>query len=338
MFTKLELTNFTAFEHLDIEFSPGINVLVGANGTGKTHLMKLLYCIQDSLLPLKSLEKKLKTVFRPRNEDLHRLTRRNQGGTRTEITAQWNDMLFEFVRPVNFFWYDNSNQFFSESAILDHIESPVFIPVKEFLSFAPGFISLYDKYSLNFDEVYYDILKLAYLPKRKGGLDKQDQEILETIQSLIGGQVVTEGESFFLSQGNSNLEMHLVAEGYRKLALIWQLINNGSLSKGNTLFWDEPEANLNPSMMQYVAKILLLLAQRGIQIFVATHNYAFLKEIDLQKEETPVTYFALNDTGKNGVEVCSSSSYSTIYPNKIADEYLRLYDQEIQKSFNGGLK
>ncbi|MBF0261844.1 MAG: AAA family ATPase [Magnetococcales bacterium] len=338
MFTKLELSNFTAFEHLDIEFSPGINVLVGANGTGKTHLMKLLYCIQDSLLPLKSMKAKLISVFRPGYGNFHRLTRHTQGGTRTKITAHWYDEHRLRFSPIELIWNDKSIELSSRITILDYIEPPIFIPVKEFLSFAPGFISLYDKYSLNFDEIYYDILKLAYLPKRKDRPHNQDNEILEIIQNLIGGKVVTEGENFFLSQGNSNLEMHLVAEGFRKLALIWQLIDNGSLSKGNTLFWDEPEANLTPSMMPYVAKILLLLAQRGIQIFVATHNYAFLKEIDLQKEQTPVTYFGLNDTGSKGVEVNTASSYSTISPNKIAYEYLRLYDQEIQKAFRGGLK
>ena len=41
--TRLQLENFTAFESLDMELSPGINVLVGANGTGKTHIMKVCY-------------------------------------------------------------------------------------------------------------------------------------------------------------------------------------------------------------------------------------------------------------------------------------------------------
>ena len=41
--TRVRLENFTAFAELDLELSPGINVLVGANGTGKTHLMKVCY-------------------------------------------------------------------------------------------------------------------------------------------------------------------------------------------------------------------------------------------------------------------------------------------------------
>lgn len=41
--TKVKFENFTAFKKLEVEFSPGINALIGANGTGKTHLMKACY-------------------------------------------------------------------------------------------------------------------------------------------------------------------------------------------------------------------------------------------------------------------------------------------------------
>ena len=39
--TRLKLERFTAFKNLEFKPSRGINVLVGANGTGKTHLMKV---------------------------------------------------------------------------------------------------------------------------------------------------------------------------------------------------------------------------------------------------------------------------------------------------------
>ena len=38
--TRIHLENFTSFANLEQEFSPGINVIIGANGTGKTHLLK----------------------------------------------------------------------------------------------------------------------------------------------------------------------------------------------------------------------------------------------------------------------------------------------------------
>jgi energy-coupling factor transporter ATP-binding protein EcfA2 len=44
---KISLKNITVFEKLDISFSPGINILIGENGTGKTHIMKILYAISQ---------------------------------------------------------------------------------------------------------------------------------------------------------------------------------------------------------------------------------------------------------------------------------------------------
>lgn len=36
MITNLQLQNFTAFTDLAIDFSPGINIVIGENGTGNT--------------------------------------------------------------------------------------------------------------------------------------------------------------------------------------------------------------------------------------------------------------------------------------------------------------
>ena len=43
---SLRLQNFTAFQDTTFAFVPGINVLVGENGTGKTHVLKVLYAWQ----------------------------------------------------------------------------------------------------------------------------------------------------------------------------------------------------------------------------------------------------------------------------------------------------
>ena len=36
---RIKFQNYTVFEDQQMEFSPGINVIIGENGTGKTHLM-----------------------------------------------------------------------------------------------------------------------------------------------------------------------------------------------------------------------------------------------------------------------------------------------------------
>lgn len=40
---NVKIKNFTVFHDADIDFASGINIIIGENGTGKTHLMKILH-------------------------------------------------------------------------------------------------------------------------------------------------------------------------------------------------------------------------------------------------------------------------------------------------------
>ena len=324
MFTSIRTKKFTAFDNLDMQFVPGINVFVGANGTGKTHLLKLMYALQYASQDKKDLpttEQKLARVFRPAEGQLSRLVRRKSGGgrDRAEVHVAWGDESLQISFGTG-----------AREAVVKgawhQVSTPVYIPVKEMLSMAPGFRSIYSKYDTQFEEVYADIIDLAYVPFLKGPLDSDRQALLEVIRKVVDGRVISEGENFFLKNSSGKLEITLVAEGMRKLALLSLLIQNGSLQSGTTLFWDEPEANLNPSMMQHVARALLTLSRLGVQMFAATHSYSFLKEIELQREKDQnVRYFSLFlSKDQEGVQVKPAENYAAIEPNLIADEYTRI--------------
>lgn len=45
MLKSVEIKNLTVFPKAKLEFSPGLNVFIGENGTGKTHLLKILYTV-----------------------------------------------------------------------------------------------------------------------------------------------------------------------------------------------------------------------------------------------------------------------------------------------------
>jgi len=40
---NVKLKNISVFKSLDLNISPGINIVIGENGTGKTHLLKMIY-------------------------------------------------------------------------------------------------------------------------------------------------------------------------------------------------------------------------------------------------------------------------------------------------------
>ena len=43
---SIKLENFTVFENISCDFSLGLNMFIGENGTGKTHLLKVLYAFK----------------------------------------------------------------------------------------------------------------------------------------------------------------------------------------------------------------------------------------------------------------------------------------------------
>lgn len=296
MLTGIKIENFTAFDSLDIRLSKGINVLIGANGTGKTHLMKLLYGAmqQADSSTLKTMDQTLQGLFLP--DTLGRLVKRSLGRGKGEFSVyrKEDDGVERSIR------YELSTLGKSQTVNSRIWSRPrqynvVYIPVKDMLANSPGFKSLYEKRELYFESVYADIITMALLPPTKGPGSKEKGKLLDMIQGVIDGKVEKKNEKFYLKNARGNLEFTLLAEGYRKLGLLYSLIQNESISPGSVLFWDEPEANLNPRLASQVVKILLELQRMGTQIFIATHDYVMLKELELSNDPSrdDVAYHAL---------------------------------------------
>ena len=341
--TRVKLENFTVFESLDLEPSPGINVLVGANGTGKTHLLKVCYAACEVSRSEDSLGSKLVKVFLPSGHPSGRLgrliNRGNEGKTATlEIFRGLSriDVRLSSNNTDPLYPYISGTRDWSSSPV----ERSVYIPVKEMLSNAPGFRSLYAAREIHFEEVYADILDRAYLPPLRGSVLGHRKRLLDTLEGAMGGKVTVRNEEFFLSDEQGEIEFTLLAEGMRKLGLLWLLIRNGSLKEGAVLFWDEPETNLNPKLYGVVIEVLLELQRLGVQVFLATHDYVILKEIDLQaREEDKVAFHSLSRSEETGeIECRTSGSYSAIHPNAIADTFSSIYDRHVRRALEGMVK
>jgi len=334
--TRIQLYRFTAFESLDLELSPGLNVFVGANGTGKTHLMKAAYAACDVSKTRRGFAEKLVRVFLPSADALGRLVKRRGESSHGEVAVHRRDKRLQLR-------FSNHAKTVSKASLTgmtqwtdDPLES-VYIPVKEMLSNAPGFRALYSQREIHFEEIYADLLDRAYLPIKKGPRDNPRKRLLNILQKAMAGKVEVRDEEFFLRNPRGNLEFSLLAEGTRKLALLWVLIQNDTLTNGSVLFWDEPETNLNPRLFGVLMDILLELQRNGVQIFLATHDYVVLKELDLRrKEEDHIAFHALYQEESGRELACrTASSYQGIHPNAIADAFGDLYDREIQRSLGG---
>jgi energy-coupling factor transporter ATP-binding protein EcfA2 len=310
--THATVASFGPFQALDLDFSPGLNVIVGENGAGKSQLLKLLYTTTAVLSagdgdrgPTKghlnsAIARKLLGVFRPWS--LGRLTNRRQGRVRCEASIDYRGL-----GSLAFGFASNSSSEVKvdllPSRFLD--ETPAFIPTRELLSIYRGLAALYDERAVDFDETWRDTALLLARPVRRGVKEATVQRVLRPITEALGGGRIYENNSgeFVLSQpGLGNLEMHLVAEGFRKLGMVAQLVASGVLLEGGYLFWDEPEANLNPKTLRQVAETIVALAQSGVQVFLATHSVFLLRELEmhtLDAVNVPISFIGLHrdDTG-----------------------------------------
>ncbi len=344
---SLWLKNFTAFEEARFDFCPGINVLIGANATGKSHVMKVIY----ALLKIAKTSWTTKISKWHEVEDLafEILPAIFQSTSLSELIHNHNERE-AFVNlncgqrdlGVRINGDEEDIEASYETENLPNVISPIFIPAQEFLSINEGFIAAYQKRELPYDETYYDLsLALNALPLRKDQLGEL-QEIIKYLRKIIAGEQGQENEvvtqengrfKFFLPEGE--LDAHLVAEGYRKIATLYYLLRNGSLTKDSILFWDEPEANLNPKLIVEVARVLRMLALAGMQIFVATHDYLLSHELSLLAEYPgqagiDVKFFALYRAGRTaGVEVESAQTLAEIENNPILEEFAAHYDREV---------
>lgn len=328
MLNSLTIENFTVFRKAAFEFVPGINVLVGANATGKTHVMKLLYAMQSAhFQPGLHIAEQLLDVFRPENMD-DLIRQKIQTKTMT-IKAVWNGQLHLLKLHTQ-----KLGLGLESTMKWEDVTQPVFIPVQDILAHSVGFLSLYDQRNIDFDRIHRDILLRAFTPTLRDVTKNEIGNLLERLSEQLQGRIEVKGERFYLDGKNGRFEMHMVAEGWRKIALLYQLIANGSLSRGSVLYWDEPETNLNPSLMDEVVGVLLELARTGVQIFLSTHDYIILKELDLQKQaEDSLRMFAMERIKKDGsVIVHPADNYLELSPNLIAAQFERIYDLEIDRA------
>ncbi|HFC92463.1 MAG TPA: ATP-binding cassette domain-containing protein [Leucothrix mucor] len=363
MLKQLKIENFTVFPKADLKFASGLNVIVGENGCGKSHLLKLLYAISfENTLQGKKLNaqkpskemleliyaEKLRNVFHINHlEELVRYEKSPQIDIIVEADDDGEALAAYPVFQLNIRYSENqfntsfSSDLFRKSMNVsikrtpkkwDNI-MPVFMPTRELLTIYPGFISLYERYHIEFDETYRDTCILLGSPTVKGKREKQAKEMLKPLERAMGGKVIFENERFYLSTTNKGkLEMPMVAEGQRKLAMLARLIATGTLLDNGYLFWDEPESNLNSKLIKLIAKVILHLCNNGIQVFIATHSLFLLRELAILSHDNKFNsiksrYFALRLEENHSVQVEQGNSIEELQTLVLLDEELSQSDR-----------
>ena len=335
MLKKLCIENFTNFESAEFNFVAGINIIVGENSSGKSHVLKLAYSIASVWNRIgkegwkKALKDKLYGVFRvSKLIDLQAF----QSDKNVDRQAR---ILFEFSvnhknkesEKLDITLGTDSITINNQHPTAPLLMSPIFFPAKEALSLFPNFVSLYEKYHLSFDETYYDLCKAIDNPLLK----EPNTKLVGAIEEVIGGKFVLKDGAFFLETDKGLINIFMVAEGWRKLGMLSYLIANDALREDSILFWDEPETNLNSKLLKKLAEILVELTNYKVQVIVATHNLFLLKYFDLlvgnQADGASMAFFNLVRT-ENGLTIKSGHRFNQIDGVAALDEEMALYDKE----------
>lgn len=326
---EITMEDFTVFHRLTIKFSRGVNIFLGENGMGKTHVMKALYSACQAVKPDVSFSHKLVCVFRPDDYGIHRLVRRmNHGGrARVRVESDQRAIQASFTNRTPK-W--NADVFYEDAweKQTGNTES-TFIPAKEILSNAYNLSDAVRKGNVEFDDTYVDIIAAARIDISRGPGTAEQKKYLKSLQKITQGRVAMADERFYLKPGNqARIEFNLVAEGVRKIALLWQLVKNGTLEKGAVLFWDEPEANINPKYLSVLVELLLELQRNGVQIFISTHDYILAKYFELRtllRDE--VVYHSLyREEVSKDICVETEKKFSTLKHNAIMTAFSQLMD------------
>lgn len=362
MIQKLTLKNFAAFKDVSVDFSPKINVIIGENSCGKTQLLKAAYALTRAGNELEeqgtvtqsnaqtTLTRKLLKVYKPNEEKIGTLNHRSSK-EKTEIFA-------DFASGQSFgctFTSKSSQVGLNGKFQAIGAGSGVFIPTKEILSFLEGISSPEaHRQTLErlFDETYFDLAHKLLTPAQNP--EEKALWANEKIANRIGGQFEFDGpkvqfksgeykeykkkhasETYFSPLSQPALSATMTAEGFRKIGVLQRLLQNSAVGAGTNgpLFWDEPEANVNPKLMRLVVDVLLDLSRNGQQIILATHDYVLLKWFDLlmdKGQEDHVRFHSLyRDNDNDVIKVASVDDYLQITPNPIDEAFGFLIDHEI---------
>ena len=288
---EIRVNNYSVFDDIKIDTAAAVNVIVGQNGTGKTHLLKYIYV-----------------------------------ASKVDKSTLDIDFLRQYGVP-----FDRSDYPVQGYLVTDKEESSLdalYIPVKDMLTHAKGLLSMAEKYrDFPFDRTLTDIIKRAnqWTVKEPTLLAKA---ILPYLERMMDGQVVVQDEEFYIRKHDERMVSFAVeAEGLKKIGLLWQLLMTENIHEDMVLLWDEPEANLNPEFFPDLVECLLELSRHNIQIFVSTHNYIFAKYFDVRRRQEDKIFFHALYPGENGVHCETKNTFAELEHNAIADTFNALLNE-----------
>lgn len=346
-FDYIGFHDFGAFREFDWRNMARINVIVGANDTGKSHILKMMYAlvrsVQDYTARIDSdrpswakvLAEKLTWTFEPEDAKLGNLVHR-AGLEPAELSVMATLCNEEYTFSFGPTAAGDPGDF--RDVTKDVRPQPdvraLFIPPKEVLTSLNAIAAVRERLmTFGFDDTYYDLVRALRGDPMAVAPPEPFQQVLTELEKLLEGRIEMAQGRFMFLRGDEKHGMSQTAEGIKKIGILTRLIKNGELRRNSILFLDEPETNLHPRAARALVRMLYDLSRAGVQVFLATHSYFVLKQLEIvaRAHEHPVMLCSL-ERGPSGIQASFSDLQKGMPETGILTEALRQYDEDVEVS------
>ena len=333
MLNKVDLKNFGPLTDIKWQNLAGINLVIGANGTGKTFLLKAIYTAirtleeykrgDDQRTAAEILAEKLYWTFQPEKiGDL--VTKGADAALSCDVERNFRKFCYTFGK-------DTTKQISTlENHVLPQISNSIFLPAKEVLSLHHIILKSREQDKVfGFDDTYLDLAR-ALRQSTKGGKNYAEfAKSRQNLEDILGGRVEYDEISgrWQFRKGNQKFPIGVTAEGVKKIAILDILLGNRYIGTDSIIFIDEPESALHPVAISNFIDIISLLAERGIQFFMATHSYFVVKKLLLIAQEKGISIPLLSAKQD---QLQATDLKDGMVSNEIIDESIRLYKEEVE--------
>ncbi len=333
MLNTIQLKNFGPLTKIEWANLSQINLVIGSNGSGKTFLLKALYSAMRTLEEYKRgddprtdgeiLAEKLYWTFQP--EKIGDLVTKG-ADTSLACTITFDQRQFSFS-----FGKDTTRQIFTvENHVPPRKANSVFLPAKEVLSLHHLILKSREQDKLfGFDDTYLDLARSLRQPLQKGKNYAEFAQSRQILEDMIGGRVEYDESSgrWQFKKRNQKFPIGITAEGTKKIAILDTLLGNRYLDTNSIIFIDEPESALHPVAISQLLEIVAILAQSGLQFFLASHSYFVIKKLYLiaQAQNCSIPILTVNGMGWEYADLKDGMP-----KNSIISESINLYKQEVE--------
>lgn len=336
MLNSVYLKDFGPLSLLDWQELGPINLVIGGNGAGKTFLLKAIYSSvrtleeykrgEDRRTAAEIIADKLYWTFQPdKIGDL--VTKSNDGSLLSDMNFGNGGFCYSFGK-------DTTKQIsYLENYVLPRTSNSIFLPAKEVISLHQIILKSREQdKAFGFDDTYLDLARALRQTTSRGKNYIEFAQSRQNLEKIVGGRVEYDDTSnrWQYKKGKQKFPIGVTSEGIKKIAILDTLLGNRYLDTESIVLIDEPESALHPVAISQFLDIVAVLAERGIQFFLASHSYFIVKKLYLISQEKGLSIPVISERdGKWTTENLKEG----MPDNSIIDESIRLYKEEVGLTF-----